>query len=266
MYLNLGIIGMPLKHTLSPLIHSYFLNETGLCGGYNCYDTIIDDLPDLINFFQKYSFIGVNVTVPYKEEIINFCDELDITAQEIGAVNTLHFIDNKIIGHNTDIFGFHMMLENNNISTLGKRVLLLGAGGASRSVIPYLHLNPPREFIIANRTIEKAENLAFLYGDYVDIADLSSLKGMEFDIVINTTSMSLKGEPFQDFGFCIKEAAIDMIYTPQETPFLALYKDKNIKRVNGVDMLLYQALGSFNIWTGKKVNINKEFLYNQIYK
>ena len=240
MYINLGLIGSPLNHTFSPFIHNYFLYKSSLCGGYTCYDISIEELEETIMMFQKFHFKGVNVTVPYKQEVMQFCSELDITAKSIGAVNTLHFTDNGIIGHNTDIFGFYMMLETSGINTLNKKVLLLGAGGASRAVI--------------------------LYEDDIDICRPDDLQGLEFDIVINTTSMGVNGEPYTDYGFKIKEAAVDMIYRPQMTSFLSLYSKDNIKLVNGLAMLIYQAAGSFNIWTGCDIIPDMEYFYKAVYK
>ena len=266
MYINLGLIGSPLNHTFSPFIHNDFLYKSSLCGGYTCYDISIEELEETIMMFQKFHFKGVNVTVPYKQEVMQFCSELDITAKSIGAVNTLHFTDNGIIGHNTDIFGFYMMLETSGINTLNKKVLLLGAGGASRAVIPYLLMNKPEYFLIANRTLEKAEDLSLLYEDDIDICRPDDLQGLEFDIVINTTSMGVNGEPYTDYGFKIKEAAVDMIYRPQMTSFLSLYSKDNIKLVNGLAMLIYQAAGSFNIWTGCDIIPDMEYFYKAVYK
>lgn len=266
MYTNLGLIGNPLSHTFSPFIHNYFLYKAGICGGYTCYDIESYELEDIILMFQRYHFTGVNVTVPYKQAVMNYCAELDITAQNIGAVNTLHFTDNGIIGHNTDIFGFHMMLETSAVNTTNKRVLLLGAGGASRAVIPYLTINRPDYFVIANRTVEKAQDLSLLYDNKADILKLDELKGLEFDIVINATSMGVKGEPYTDYGFTIKEAAVDMIYKPKITSFLSLYSKNNIKLINGLPMLIYQAAGSFNIWTGCDITPDMEYFNKAVYK
>lgn len=266
MYINLGIIGNPLNHTFSPFIHNYFLYTSNLCGGYTCYDTTLDKLDEIINIFKEYNFTGVNVTVPYKQEVIKYCSHLDITAKEIEAVNTLHFTENGIIGHNTDIFGFHMMLETSGINTLNKKVLLLGAGGASRAVIPYLLMNKPEYFVIANRTLEKAQDLSLLYDNNADICSLDDLHGLEFDIVINATSMGVKGEPYTNYGFKVKEAAVDMIYKPQMTSFLSLYSKDNIKLVNGLAMLIYQAAGSFNIWTGCDIIPDMEYFNKAVYK
>lgn len=266
MYINLGLIGNPLQHTFSPVIHNYLLYKSLLCGGYTCYNTFYDKLDSIMEFFKEYNFTGINVTVPYKQEVLKYCSELDITAKEIGAVNTLHFTDNGIIGHNTDIFGFHMMLESNNINTHNKKVLLLGAGGASRAVIPFLRVNKPSFLMISNRTIEKAKDLATLYDNSVETCELNDLKGLNFDIVINSTSLGVKGEQFIDYGFSINDAAVDMIYKPKITPFLHLYSNKDIKLVNGLSMLVYQAVGSFNIWTGKDIVPDIKYFENILYK
>lgn len=266
MYINLGLIGNPLSHTFSPFIHNYFLYKSGICGGYTCYDINIQELEETISFLQKFNFTGINVTVPYKQEVIPFCSEIDITAKSVGAVNTLHFTDNGIVGHNTDIFGFHMMLETSGINTLNKKVLLLGAGGASRSVIPYLVMYKPDYFLIANRTTEKAYELSLLYDNNADVCSLNDLYGLEFDIVINATSIGVKEEPYTDYGFKINEAAIDMIYKPQITSFLSLYCKYNIKLINGLSMLIYQAAGSFNIWTGCNIIPDMEYFKNALYK
>ena len=159
-----------------------------------------------------------------------------------------------------------MMFETSGINTLNKKVLLLGAGGASRAVIPYLLMNKPEYFLIANRTVEKAKDLSSLYDNNADICSLDDLQGLEFDIVINATSMGVKGEPYTDYGFKINEAAVDMIYKPQMTSFLSLYSKNNIKLVNGLAMLIYQAAGSFNIWTGCDIIPNMEYFNKAVYK
>lgn len=259
MYINLGLIGSPLSHTFSPFIHNYFLYKTGVCGGYTCYDVNVNELEETMLMLQRFHFVGINVTVPYKQEIMSFCSELDITAKSIGAVNTLLFTDNGIVGHNTDIFGFHMLLETSGITTLNKKVLLLGSGGASRAVIPFLMMHKPQYFLIANRTVDKAKDLSLMYDDYVEVCRLDELKGLEFDVVINSTSIGVKGEPYTDFGFKIIEAAVDMVYKPQMTSFLSLYKENNIKLINGLPMLVYQAAGSFNIWTGNNIIPDMEY-------
>lgn len=264
MYLNLGLIGNPLHHTLSPLIHNYFLYHTGICGGYTCYDIKDGNLKEIVEFFKKYEFRGVNVTVPYKTEIMKFCDKIDKSGEEIGAVNTLLFDNGEITGYNTDIFGFKKMLEISGIDSSNKSVLLLGAGGASRSVIPYLREHKPSKLAIANRTVEKAENLLKLYGGVGEAVSLSDIKGSEFDIVINSTSIGVKGEDFIDLSIKCNYSAVDMIYRPYETPFLSQFND--VKKVNGLLMLIWQALGSFEIWTGKTLEPDIKYFMDIVYK
>lgn len=257
MYINLGLIGNPLSHTLSPVIHNYFIYKTGICGGYTCYNVSLENLPDLVEYFKRYDFKGINVTVPYKTEIMKYCDELETSSQEAGAVNTLLFENNKVTGYNTDIFGFKKMLETSNVITKGKRVLLLGAGGASRAVIPYLKESRPDRFVICNRTKSKAEEISSQYGNGAEVCTFDEIVKEEYDIVINSTSIGLKGEPFPELNIKCTEAAVDMIYRPYETSFLSCFK--NIKKVNGLSMLIWQAAGSFKIWTGE--NIEPEMSY-----
>lgn len=263
MYINLGLIGHPLSHTFSPVIHNYFIYKTGICGGYTCYNVSQENLPDLVEYFKKYDFKGINVTVPYKTEIMKYCDKLEFSSEEAGAVNTLLFDNGKITGYNTDIFGFKKMLESSNITTKGKRVLLLGAGGASRAVIPFVRESKPDRFVICNRTKSKAEEISIQYGNGAEICSFDEIVNEEYDIVINSTSIGLKGEPFLDLKIKCKEAAVDMIYRPYETSFLSCFS--GVKKVNGLSMLVWQAAGSFKIWTGVNVEPEMSYFENIVY-
>lgn len=265
MYINLGIIGNPLSHTFSPVIHSHLLNKAGLCGGYSCYEADLNELDELTSFFCKYRFKGVNVTVPYKRDIMPFCYKIDKDAEFIGAVNTLKFTEQGIEGYNTDIFGFSKMLELNGVDIHNKRVLLLGAGGAARSAFPLFNARKPDKLVIANRTYEKARELACLYEYDAEICSLEDLRGMEFDVAINSTSLGLKGAEFPDFAFKCSEAAIDMVYTPQITSFLCNFKSQDIKLINGFSMLIWQAAGSFKIWTDMDIRPDTEYLQKYMY-
>ena len=259
MYVNIGLIGYPLHHTLSPLLHTHFLDITGLNGGYTCYETQSpDDIPSLIDMFKRYSFSGINVTVPYKTEIIKYCDYLDVSAEKVGAVNTLHFKDDKIYGYNTDVYGFGKMLEDANISLNGKKVLLLGAGGAARAVAEHLRNTKSYAVIIANRSIDKAESLIDSIGIKAEVIGLDAIADIECDVVVNSTSIGLNGESFPLFVLP-KEAVIDLQYKPACTPFLWQYRQHNIKSIKGFSMLVWQACRAFSIWTGSepKPNIEK---------
>ena len=263
MFINLGLIGNPVFHTLSPVIHNSFFYNSGLCGGYTTYNVHINDLSNLIDHFKKYNFLGVNVTVPYKQEVIKYCDELDESAETIGACNTLKFTNNKIIGYNTDIYGFEKLMDLSNVSINNKSVLLLGAGGASRAIIPYLNKHNPKEVTFANRTIDSALNLSKLYMNNSNVSNLEEINLKKYNVVINSTSIGVDGSSFPDFGFKVDEMAVDLIYKPINTPFLSLYK--NIVTVNGLNMLIYQAAKSFSIWTEKEITPDIEYLKKIIY-
>lgn len=266
MFVNLGLIGNPVFHTLSPVIHNSFFYNSGICGGYTTYNVELKDLDELINHFKRYNFLGVNVTVPYKKEVIRFCDELDSSAEIIGAVNTLKFIDNKIIGYNTDIYGFEKLMDSTGISIDNKDVLLLGAGGASRAIIPYLNKHNLTSLTIANRTLSSANELSKLYNQNFFTCNLSDLKSKEYNVVINSTSIGVDGSSFPDYGYIVTDMAIDLIYKPFETSFLSLYSNKNIVKENGLLMLIYQAAKSFSIWTETDINVDIEYLKKIIYK
>lgn len=259
MYVNLGLIGDPLGHTLSPMLHTYFLNMTGINGGYTCYEAkSAEELPSLIDLFHKYFFVGVNVTVPYKTEIMRYCDYVDSSAERIGAVNTLCFRNNKVFGYNTDVYGFERMLADAQISVKNKKVLILGAGGAARAVAEYMRNMCPAKTIIANRSEYRAKDLVSSIGIDAEIVALESVDKISCDIVINTTSVGLQGEPFPVYAYPL-EAAIDIQYKSGYTPFLSLYEKSLIKKIDGFSMLVWQAQRAFNLWTGTKPipNISK---------
>lgn len=260
MYINLGLIGNPLNHTLSPLIHTHFLYETNLNGGYTCFDIENNCLDNIVEMFRKYLFVGVNVTVPFKCDIMRFCDNIDDTVKSMGAVNTLHFSNGIISGYNTDIYGFSKIFEENNINVSDKTVLLLGAGGASRAALKFFKDNKPKKLYFANRTIEKALELKDFFNIDTSVIDMQSVDDIECDIVVNSTSLGIKNEAFP-YKAKVREYAIDMQYKPYITSFLSLYNnEKEIVKINGISMLIWQAYKSFNIWTGKTFNPNIEKL------
>ncbi len=251
MYLNIGLIGNPLSHTFSPTIHTHYLDACKLNGGYICFDEPnVENLAQLTNILNKYNFTGVNVTVPYKVDIMSVCTSLDNTAKIANAVNTLHFKDDDIIGYNTDTFGVTKLFETNGISTTGANVLILGAGGATGAVIAHLLSHKPSKLTMANRTVANAKELANKFNIDVDVCSLDDVSGNEYDIVINCTSLGLHGEPFPNYEIGCKIACVDLQYQSDITPFLSLYKDSGVKLINGFAMLVYQAYQSFNIWTG----------------
>ncbi len=271
MYNNIGIIGFPLSHTFSPTIHAHYLDMCGLNGGYACFcESDSNNLGNLLQMLNKYNFIGVNVTVPYKVDIMQYCKQLDNTAKIANAVNTLKFCNDGIVGYNTDIYGVSKMFSNADVSIIDKNVLIIGAGGATGAVLAHMVEHKPKSVTIANRTIEKAKKLSENFDINIDVCSLDMIKNCEFDIVINSTSLGLDGGEFTNYGFICSEALVDLQYQADITPFLASYTKNKVKLINGLDMLIYQAYQSFNIWTGcdfvPDVDKLRKLYYNHIGK
>ncbi|WP_265821567.1 shikimate dehydrogenase [Geovibrio ferrireducens] len=260
MYLNLGLIGNPLSHTLSPSLHSRFLISAGINGGYVCFETPSKDkLPEVFDTLKKFRFRGVNVTVPYKEDVISFMNELDPLADDLRAVNTVLFEEGRAKGFNTDVHGFAETLRENKLDFTGSKVLMLGCGGAAKAVLRCLKDFRNIKLTVVNRDTAKAEKiLKFLNFDNAEICDYNYIsREAVFDSVINATSIGLDGSPFADMSkIKCTQAAVDLQYKPWVTPFLKCYENSGCKTVNGFSMLVHQAHKAFEIWTDKKACID----------
>lgn len=264
MYINAGLIGFPLSHSLSPTLHSYFFHLSGVNGGYCCFQTpTVSRICQTIEMFKRYKFVGFNITVPYKTDIMSHCHEIDDGAVCAGAVNTVKISGEKISGYNTDIYGFSKLLETSGLTVVGKNVLLLGAGGAAKAVTAYMKENRPSHLTILNRTRGNAEQLAESRDFDVSIEDdFKSVNGRDYDLVINSTSVGLGGETFPDLALNRASAAVDLQYGASETPFLKSMKMVE-KKIDGFAMLVYQAAKAFEIWTGIEINPDLSLLYSK---
>ncbi|QAR33071.1 shikimate dehydrogenase [Geovibrio thiophilus] len=264
MYLNLGLIGNPLSHSLSPSLHSRFLVSAGINGGYVCLETPSrDNLAEVFETLKQFKFRGVNVTVPYKEDVISFMDELDPLADELGAVNTILFDNGQKKGFNTDVYGFSETLTENGLDFTDSKVLMLGCGGAAKAVLCCLKDFRNIKLTVVNRDTAKAERiLKFLNFDNAEICDYNYIsREAVYDAVINATSLGLDGSSFTDMSrIKCASAAIDLQYKPWVTPFLKCYETSGCKKINGFSMLVHQAHKAFEIWTGKKAFIDMKEL------
>lgn len=255
MMCKFALIGEKLSHTFSPFIHNEILKHIGLNGSYGVLEFAKDCMPNIINDLKYQFYRGVNVTIPYKTDIIPYLDEISPEAQKIGAINTISFISNKAIGYNTDYFGFAKLLNFNGIDVEGKKALILGTGGVSRAVIRYLEDNNIKSIKLASRNIDNAKNKYYGYEIY-NYNELNKLE--KIDIVINCTPVGMHGtiksniEEFNtpiDKSFLTKfEIAIDLIYNPIETVFLKQARELGLKTANGLYMLTAQAVKSQEIW------------------
>lgn len=249
----LGVIGYPIKHSLSPLIHNAWLKESGIDGVYQYIPVENqENLEKVFEILPSMGYLGINVTLPYKTAVFEIAQkhgfEISNDALETGSVNTINFAKKRAL--NTDIYGFKQMCK----ASEDTQVLVIGAGGVASSVIYALQGS---NITITNRTQEKAGMLAEKFMCDVYHGELSKLDLTNFDIVINTTSLGIKGEvihlnykTLQNYTKCF-----DLIYKPKVTPFLDRAKKQGCKVENGAIMLIEQAAKAFEDWTNIKPHI-----------
>lgn len=248
------VIGNPIAHSKSPEIHARFAIQTGQDLTYDRLLAPLDGFVQAVKEFVRQGGKGANVTVPFKLEAYTLATVLTERAQAAGAVNTLKFDSNAIIGDNTDGVGLVTdIVKNAGVAIDGRRVLLLGAGGAARGVILPLLAHKPSELIIANRTAERAVELAsrFLHKGMVVASDYASLQS-RFDIVINATSASLADNvpPVAPVVFDENTFAYDMMYGKQTTAFMRFAAQYGATARDGLGMLVEQAAEAFFVWRG----------------
>ncbi|MDC1130173.1 shikimate dehydrogenase [Candidatus Pelagibacter sp.] len=266
------VIGNPIGHSLSPLIHNYWMKK------YRLFDSVYEkrkveekNLKNIVKEIRDDKIVGVNVTVPFKKLIIPFLDKLDFTAKKTESVNTILKVKNKVIGYNTDQAGFALTMRslfpNLNDSMMpkalqGKNILVLGAGGVTSSIIDALE-NESAKIFLSNRTKKKAEELKKKYTQ-IEILDWGK-RPLICDIIINTTSIGLtKDEKINiDFSDCNgdkNKLFYDLIYNPKETSFLKEAKLRGNRIMNGKMMFLNQAIYAFNLWTNITPKIDDEVI------
>ena len=252
-----AVMGNPIGHSKSPLIHSLFAEQTGQKLEYSAILVELKQFNEAVREFQEQQGKGLNVTVPFKRDAWRLVDERSACAELAGAVNTIVLReDGTLYGDNTDGVGMVRDIKDNlGIAIEGKKVLLLGAGGAVRGVLGPLLEEHPAEVVIANRSAERAQELADDFEDHgkVEGSSFDDLDGTHYDIVINGTSASLKGEvPPLPEGILAKGAfCYDMMYSGEPTAFLVWAEDEGCERLSdGLGMLVEQAAESFKIWRG----------------
>jgi shikimate dehydrogenase len=246
-----AVFGHPIAHSKSPLIHAAFARQTGQDMTYEAILTPTDGFADSVARFIAAGGRGANVTVPFKEQAFALANRLSPRAQRAGAVNTLSFGANGILGDNTDGAGLVADLARNlRRPPAAKRILLLGAGGAARGVIGPLLDQHPAALVIANRTVSRAQELAELFGRGVAACGFAALEA-PFDLVINATAASLAGElpPLSPRVFSCDTLAYDMMYG-RDTPFLAFARTHGAATADGLGMLVEQAAEAFYLWRG----------------
>ena len=254
-----GIFGYPVKHSLSPLMQTAAFNALGIDAVYVPFEVSPENLENAVEGLKAMGIKGINVTVPLKEKIIPFLDSIDETARFMGAVNTVKNVDGKLYGYNTDGDGFVDSLKEEGIGIGGKKVLIIGAGGSAKAIAYSLLKEGVERIVIANRTFEKAENLAVRLNEIgaVDPVSLDYLNSIvdKFDILINTTSVGMRESDPSLFDYSLIKpgtVVVDIIYKPFETKLLKVAKSQGAKTINGLEMLIHQGARAFKIWTGKE--------------
>ena len=251
------VIGHPIAHSRSPLIHGTWLAEHGIDGRYEGIDVAPDDLPAFFERLRAGEFAGGNVTIPHKEAVFALCDSVDDLAKTIGAVNTLVVRDDKVHGYNTDYLGF---LGNLDAALPGwsdtpSDALVIGAGGAARAILVALRERAFGRVHVLNRTLANAEALvrdidgpfeAHCFDDFAALAP-------NIGLVVNTSSIGMHGTRFDwlDISLLRKTALVtDIVYAPLVTPLLADAAAHGLRTVDGLGMLLHQAVPGFDAWFG----------------
>lgn len=261
-----GLIGHPIQHSLSPWIHEQFLKRTGQKGTYTIFEIPLEDsFQKAMDELRKQNLDGFNVTVPYKEKIIEYLDELDPYAEKIGAVNTVQCKNGRWTGYNTDGIGYVRSLESKfrDIQTnKAKSILILGAGGAAKGIYHALVKGGYTSITIANRTVDKATSLTGQHSGHKAITlETAAEMAHQYDVIIQTSSVGMK--PMIDEVIIpltkIKSHAMvsDIVYQPLMTQFLQDAKELGAQVHFGHTMLLYQAQYAFKIWTGLEPNMEQ---------
>ncbi|MEK6692287.1 MAG: shikimate dehydrogenase [Nitrospirota bacterium] len=270
----IGIFGYPVEHTLSPYMHNAAFEAMGLDYCYIPFRVRPENLKTAINSIKALSLQGVNITIPHKEAIIPYLDELDREAELIGAVNTVLNKEKRLIGYNTDGRGFVRSLrEDGRIDPRGKKIMIIGAGGAARAIAFTLAIEGAGKIFIKDIIEEKAKELSSAISNKISaeaiyIKDLKDRIG-DVDILINATPLGMKKEdPLPVLPELLSQGLIvyDIVYNPPETPLLKEAKKRGAKTLGGLGMLLYQGALSFKIWTGQEppVDVMRKELENKI--
>ncbi|MCG0278416.1 MAG: shikimate dehydrogenase [Thermanaeromonas sp.] len=259
-----GLLGYPVVHSFSPYMHNAAFRALGMDWVYLAFNVEPRLLPAAVSGIRALGFRGVNVTIPHKQAILPFLDEIDPLAKLIGAVNTVVVKEGKLVGYNTDASGFWRSLKEEGVDPRGKRALILGAGGAARAVAYALVKHGCNRLYIANRTYDRARELAetLKKAGETSVEPLSLEEAFlasilpEADLIINTTSVGMEtvgGElPITADKLEARHIIYDLVYNPPYTKLLKMASSKGCRAISGRSMLLYQGAEAFTLWTGRE--------------
>lgn len=250
-----GLFGEKLTHSLSPDLHQLIYQKIGLDAAYKLFPFPPTQLQHAMDEIRALSINGVNVTIPYKEAVLPYLDEIDSFAEKLGAVNTIENVSGRLTGHNTDYSGFGLILDRRGWDVKNKTAVVLGSGGASKTVEAYLIDHGIKHLYIISRAPERFENTK--RKTYTNYEEAGTLAG---DFLINTTPVGMypnvNGTPISKTIIQRFDYLIDLIYNPGETTFLRLGREQNKQTANGLDMLIGQAVRAVEIW--EKCSIDEQ--------
>jgi shikimate dehydrogenase len=258
------VMGHPVAHSRSPMLHGYWLKTLGIPGAYELKDLTPEQFPDFVTHLEANGYVGGNITVPHKEAAYRLVGARDQAAEAIGAVNTLWLENGRLMGGNSDTHGFIANLDDRapGWDVPGCRALVLGAGGAGRSAV-YALKQRGAEVDLVNRTLARAEDLAARFGPRVHAHGFDAVPRLlrEADVLVNCTSLGLAGKPPLeiDLGPLKRSAVVyDVVYVPLETGLLAAARKRGHRTVDGLGMLLQQAGFGFRKWFGGNPKVTAE--------
>jgi shikimate dehydrogenase len=249
-----GLIGEKLSHSLSPKIHSKIFEFLNMQAVYNLFEIPVEDIHSCVNTIRFLKIKGANITIPYKQLIIDDLDELSIEAKRIGAVNTIANHNGVLTGYNTDYFGFKVMLSKNSIDVAGRTAVVLGTGGAAQAVLTCLKdLEANKIFAV---TRNKQDKKTTFYD--IEVIDYNELKNIKGYILINTTPVGMYPKvgisPVSENIIDNYKCLVDLIYNPKETEFIKLGEKVGKITCGGLHMLIWQAIKAQEIWQHTKIN------------
>lgn len=259
------VIGYPVSHSLSPVMHNAAFGHLGIDAVYVAFHVAPKSVATAVAAVRDLALLGANITVPHKESILSHLDSISARARRVGAVNTIVPRRGKLLGENTDVPGFQRALEDEDVELAGRRVLLLGAGGAARAVALALRDAGVSRVVIANRTINRAQSLARDFSskrtrmEAISLPEAAALGDPEqFDLVVNSTSLGLTGGSFPDVPFeRFSESTLFYDLIPRRsTPFLEAARSAQRRAVDGLGMLLHQGAVAFELWTGQPAPVD----------
>ena len=252
------VIGNPINHSLSPKLHNFWIKQNQIDAIYDKAKLNPNQLEDLILQVRGKKIDGINITVPFKNTVIPYLDQLTTEAEQTKSVNTIYFKNDKVIGHNTDIDGFEKAINKINFKVTDKKIFILGAGGVVTSIVYALNKMGAINISISNRTKAKALMVKDIFNN-LNIVDWGDVP--EFDVIINATSLGLNKDDKIELNFSSvgkDKLFYDVIYNPSETNFLKIGKKLGNKCENGKFMFIYQAFSAFKLWHNVDPIINNE--------